>query len=141
MSKLNQKLTVVGNTISVYDPKTEKVKEAECTASNGILTIFKQLIANSTTDDPNIRYNKGNNEETSELWRMNEKVLSAMEDSDVLDGDGFFVQAYTVNFLPPIYPDKNLSKKENIQNMKDENYNLWVKTYEDFYKTKLTYDN
>ena len=68
-------------------------------------------------------------------------VFITMEDSDVLDGDGFFVQAYTVNFLPPIYPDKNLSKKENIQNMKDENYNLWVKTYEDFYKTKLTYDN
>ena len=86
MSKLNQKLTVVGNTISVYDPKTKKVKEAECNASNGILTIFKQLIANSTTDDPNIRYNKGNNEETSELWRMNEEVFSAMEDSDVYTG-------------------------------------------------------
>ena len=81
-----QKLRVSGNTIFVYDPKTKKVKEAECNASNGILTIFKQLIANSTNDDPNIRYNKRNNEETSELWRMNEEVFSAMTDSDVYTG-------------------------------------------------------
>ena len=82
----NQNLRVSGNTIFVYDPKTKKVKEAECKASDGILTIFKQLIANSTNDDPNIRYNKRNNEETSELWRMNEEVFSAMTDSDVYTG-------------------------------------------------------
>lgn len=67
-------------------------------------------------------------------------VFITMEDSDILDGNGFFVQKYTVNFLPPIYPQKDLSRKENIANMKKTNYDLWVKTYEDFYRTKLEYN-
>ena len=82
----DQNLRVSGNTISVYDPKTKNVKEAKCGASDGILTIFKQLIANSTKDDPNIRYHKKENEKTSELWRMNETVFSAMTDGDVYTG-------------------------------------------------------
>lgn len=67
-------------------------------------------------------------------------ILITMEDSDILDGDGFFVQKYTVNILPAIYPDKNLTKKQNIEKMKEQNYQAWVKCYEDFYKTKLTYE-
>ena len=63
-----------------------------------------------------------------------------MEDSDVLDPDGFYVQAYTINILPPLYPDKNKTKAENIAFMKDENYKLWKETYEKFYKTKLVYE-
>ncbi len=67
-------------------------------------------------------------------------ILITMEDSDILDGDGFFVQKYTVNILPAIYPDKNLTKKQNVEKMKEQNYQAWVKCYEDFYKTKLTYE-
>jgi len=63
-----------------------------------------------------------------------------MEDSDVLDPDGFYVQAYTINILPPLYPDKNKTKAENISYMRDENYRLWKETYEEFYKTKLVYE-
>ena len=36
-------------------------------------------------------------------------IFITMEDSDVLDNDGFFVQAYTIHILPPIYPDPSLS--------------------------------
>ncbi len=36
-------------------------------------------------------------------------IFITMEDSDILDSDGFFVQEYTLHILPPIYPDKNLS--------------------------------
>ena len=67
-------------------------------------------------------------------------IFIGMSDSDVLDGDGFFVQEYTIFILPAIYPKAELSKKENIEYMKNENYKLWVKTYEDFYKMKLTYE-
>ena len=67
-------------------------------------------------------------------------VFITMRDSDVLDGDGFFVQKYTVNILPPIYPDEKLNKKQNIEKMNQTNYAAWVKTYEDFYGTKLVYD-
>ena len=62
-----------------------------------------------------------------------------MEDSENLDGDGFPVQEYTVHFLKPIYPDEKLTKSQNVEKMKDENYQVWVKTYEDFYKKKLKY--
>jgi 1-acyl-sn-glycerol-3-phosphate acyltransferase len=67
-------------------------------------------------------------------------VFITMKDSDVLDGDGFPVQKYIINFLKPIYPDSKLSKKENIETMKNKNFEVWKKTYEDFYNTKLTYE-
>lgn len=67
-------------------------------------------------------------------------IFITMEDSDKLDGDGFPIQKYILNVLPAIYPDENLNKKQNIERMKNENYKLWVKTYEEFYGKKLTYD-
>ena len=66
-------------------------------------------------------------------------IFITMEDSDVLDGDGFFVQEYTVHILPAIYPDEALSNAEAKEKMKKENYEAWVKTYEDFYNTPLVY--
>ena len=66
-------------------------------------------------------------------------IFITMQDSDVLDGDGFFVQEYTLHILPAIYPDKNLSRKECRERMREENYSAWVKTYEEFYGTPLVY--
>lgn len=60
---------------------------------------------------------------------------------DVAHKDDSFamVQEYYVHILEPIYPDKNLSKQENIKQMKQRNYNAWVEVYEKFYGEKLTY--
>lgn len=66
-------------------------------------------------------------------------VFITMEDSEFIDGDGFNVQAYTLHFLPAIYPNKDLTDKENIENMKQQNYNMWKEVYEDFYKIPLVY--
>ena len=66
-------------------------------------------------------------------------ILITMEDSNVIDPDGFPVQEYTVNILPAIYPDKSLSRNEARAKMKQENYDAWVKAYEDFYKIPLVY--
>lgn len=66
-------------------------------------------------------------------------IFITMEDSDTLDDDGFFVQEYTVNILPAIYPDPTLSGVEAREKMKEENYAAWVKTYEDFYQKPLVY--
>ena len=66
-------------------------------------------------------------------------IFITMEDSDVLDGDGFFVQEYTINILPAIYPDNELSRMEAIRKMKNENYEAWVRTYESFYGKPLVY--
>ena len=66
-------------------------------------------------------------------------IFITMEDSETLDGDGFFVQEYTMNVLPAIYPDKSLPFAQAKKKMMEENYSLWVKTYEDFYKKPLVY--
>ena len=66
-------------------------------------------------------------------------VFITMEDSDVPDGEGFFVQAYTVHILPAIYPDPALSRQEAKNQMKEKNYEAWVKIYEGFYKMPLVY--
>ena len=66
-------------------------------------------------------------------------IFITMEDSSVLDGDGFYVQEYTVNILPAIYPDESLSLSEAKKQMNTENYKAFVKTYEEFYKKPLVY--
>ncbi len=66
-------------------------------------------------------------------------IFITMEDSDVIDGDGFFVQEYTIHILPAVYPDPSLSNAEAKEAMRRANYEAWVKVYEDFYKTPLVY--
>ena len=66
-------------------------------------------------------------------------IFITMEDSDIIGDDGFPVQEYTINIEKPIYPDKKLSEKENCNIMKEKNYEVWKKIYEDFYKIPLEY--
>lgn len=66
-------------------------------------------------------------------------IFITMNDSDILDGDGFFVQEYTINILPAIYPDESLSGTLAKEKMRKENYEAWVKVYEEFYKKPLIY--
>ena len=62
-----------------------------------------------------------------------------MQDSDIVDSDGFFVQEYTVNILKPIFPKDELSVRQNAEFMKNENYSVWKKVYEEFYGIPLVY--
>lgn len=66
-------------------------------------------------------------------------IFITMEDSDVIDGDGFPVQEYTLHILPAIYPDNSLPRSETTKKMKKENYEAWVRTYEQFYEKPLVY--
>lgn len=66
-------------------------------------------------------------------------IFITMEDSQIIGEDGFPVQEYTVNIEKPIYPDEKLSKKENINNMKEKNFEIWKDIYEEFYKIPLEY--
>ena len=61
------------------------------------------------------------------------------DDTDKFDVDGLPIQSYTLWFLPPIHPDKNLSIKEDAERIKNENYNLWKEIYEKVYKKPLVY--
>ena len=62
-----------------------------------------------------------------------------MEDTDKLDGDGFKIQAYTIWFLPAIYPKPDLNEKQNAEYLKNENYFALKNLYESVYKIPLTY--
>ena len=66
-------------------------------------------------------------------------IFITMEDSDTLDGDGFFVQNYTLHILPALYPDPTLSVSAAAEDMKKKNYEAWVKVYEEFYGKPLVY--
>ena len=66
-------------------------------------------------------------------------VFITMEDSEFMGADGFSIQAYTINFMPAIHPKRELSKKENIEYMQQENYRMCKECYEEFYKIPLTY--
>lgn len=66
-------------------------------------------------------------------------VFITMEDSDVLDDDGFYGQEYTVHFCEPIYPDPNKKRAQNSCEMRDKNYEAWKAVYEQTYGEKLTY--
>ena len=66
-------------------------------------------------------------------------VFITMEDTDTLDGDGFPVQAYTLHILPAIWPDETLPYLAAKKDMKERNYEAWVRTYEAFYGRPLVY--
>ncbi|MBO5286344.1 MAG: 1-acyl-sn-glycerol-3-phosphate acyltransferase [Clostridia bacterium] len=67
--------------------------------------------------------------------------FTTMEDTDKLDENGFPMQKYTVHVMPPIYPDKDKSIKENGIIMMEKNHKLVVDKYEEVYGKKLTFDN
>ena len=62
-----------------------------------------------------------------------------MEDSDVLDDDGFFVQEYVIHIAEPIYPDASKSRNENIKYMMEKNFEVWKEIYESTYNVPLEY--
>ena len=66
-------------------------------------------------------------------------VFITLEDTKSIGADGMAIQAYTVHILPPIFPDKDLSTREDTERICRENYRLWKETYESFYKTELKY--
>ena len=62
-----------------------------------------------------------------------------MEDTEKLDGDGFPIQAYTLWIMPPIYPDKSLSTKEDSERVKDLNFEVWKNKYQEVYGKSVKY--
>lgn len=66
-------------------------------------------------------------------------IFITMEDSNLIGEDGFNIQEYTINVEEPIYPDVNLTEKENTEIMKAKNSEVWKNVYERFYKIPLEY--
>lgn len=66
-------------------------------------------------------------------------IFITMEDSNIMGEDGFPIQEYTINIGEPIYPNEELSDRENTEIMKEENFKVWKEVYEEFYKIPLEY--
>ena len=66
-------------------------------------------------------------------------IFITMEDSEQIGSDGFPIQKYTVFIEKPIYPDQSLIERQQVDDMRDKNYNVWKRIYEEFYGIPLTY--
>lgn len=66
-------------------------------------------------------------------------IFICMEDSEVIGPDGFPIQEMTIFVEKPIYPDLSKSQYAQAKAMMDENYRVWKKVYESFYKMPLEY--
>jgi 1-acyl-sn-glycerol-3-phosphate acyltransferase len=66
-------------------------------------------------------------------------VFITMSDSPIIDKDGFHVQEYSIHICPPIYPDPEKKQAENVNEMKEKNYEVWKNVYEETYGIPLTY--
>ena len=62
-----------------------------------------------------------------------------MEDTDKTAPDGEPIQAHTVHFGAPIYPDETLPKRERAEKLRREVYEYTKSVYESFYSKKLEY--
>ena len=66
-------------------------------------------------------------------------IFITMEESNIIGEDGFPVMEYYVNIEKPIYKNKELTDRENINQMRDKNFAVWKDIYEEFYETPLKY--
>lgn len=66
-------------------------------------------------------------------------IFITMEDGETYGPDGFPQQEYTVFIEKPIYPKDGLNEREQVSSMREENYAVWKKIYEDFYGIPLEY--
>lgn len=66
-------------------------------------------------------------------------IFITMEDSNIMGENGFPIQEYTINIGEPIYPNEEISDRENTEIMKEENFKVWKEVYEEFYKIPLEY--
>lgn len=67
-------------------------------------------------------------------------LFITMNDSELIGGDGFPIQEYTVHILPAIYPKEDAGVKENCEYLQKENYKVCKEVYEKVYGIPLVYD-
>lgn len=63
-----------------------------------------------------------------------------MREKEEYDDDGFNKLKFILHIMPPIYPDKEKSLKENKEIMRNKDYELKRKAYEEAYGKELTYE-
>lgn len=61
------------------------------------------------------------------------------KDSNKFDNEGINIPKLTVHILKPIYPKDNLSRKDNIEYLKNASFNACTEVYEQTYNIPLSY--
>ena len=64
-----------------------------------------------------------------------------LRQTDKVNDEGDYIQAYTLHILDTIYPKASLSLKENMAYLQEAHDAAWKKVYEDTYNTKLVYNS
>ncbi len=91
-------------------------------------------------------YRKPKPTKTGAFWfaaKNNVPVLPTfitMRQTEKLNADGDYIQAYTLHILKPIYPKSDLKFKENVAYLQSEHDKAWKELYEKVYNTKLVYN-
>ena len=62
-----------------------------------------------------------------------------LRDSDITGDDGFPVQEFTLNILPPIYPEADMPANKCADIMLERNAEQWKEIYEETYGEELKY--
>lgn len=60
-------------------------------------------------------------------------VFISFNDSDKMGKDGYYIQEYTLNIMPPIYPDKTKSQKESAEEMRSIAQAMYQDKYKEVY--------
>lgn len=55
------------------------------------------------------------------------------------DANGIEIKYMTVHIMKPIYPEEGLSRRENVNRMRDLNHRMCCDKYEEYYGKKLEY--
>lgn len=66
-------------------------------------------------------------------------MFITMKDTETIGSDGFPIKEYFVHIEEPIYPKEDMQSKQNIESMKEQNFNIWKNIYEKFYGIPLEY--
>lgn len=60
-------------------------------------------------------------------------------DTDKLDEEGIKIKKFILHIMPPIYAKPELNNRENVEYLKNKNFEMCKEVYEKFYNEKLVY--
>ncbi len=76
--------------------------------------------------------------------KFNVPIIPCFVEMREIEGEyepnGFNKLKYTLHIMPPIYPDKNLSLKENKDILRQKDYELKKQTFEKVYEREMNYN-
>ena len=67
-------------------------------------------------------------------------MFITFRNSGKYDENGIEIKHFSIHIMKPIYPDKELPRRKNVEYMREENYRACCEKYEQIYGKKLVYN-